>query len=751
MLALGLGVTSSLTSVEALARGGFSANGVLPRLALDFDNNSYVLDTGSVSFDAAFTAGSPKLTYSTTSNSTMVNSSGNIVWAPHNLVTYSEDFSNAAWLKTDATISGTLTSSPDGQTNGRTVTFAGTNDLLRFIGPSCSVGESYTISIWAKAGTSSSVKFSILFSGSGLGQVHENITLTSEWQRFTISGTVPSGTPDTVRMRFTSLEAGSFQIFGAQLNRSDLGGMGQVPGAATGFEYYVPTSGSAKYLPRVGHHVYNGSSFVNEGLLIESEARTNLVTYSEDFTNASWSKSRGSAVLDAVGPDGVTNSAATFTDNGATGTNTVYIGEDFTVSTSTAYTFSIFAKADQLSHIHIRAVNFTTPAEGGVYFDLSAGTVGTANAGLTGKIEDFGNGWHRCSASFTTDVADTTGSIRVFLADGESLFVDLDGTSSVLLYGAQFEEAPTVSSYIPTTGATVTRAAQSLAVPAHWYDTVNPTPTGSEEVTNGTFDTDLSDWVNSSTGSSTFVFNNGTAELFKSVGDTAAVYQSLSLVEGAVYQLTWEDSGTGGNVRVGTTVNAQNTVAITTDKNVVFVAGSSNFLQFNCGTNNATAILDNISVRKVSTSQFGWNNSAVSIQMEGRITFADEDEFNAHQFVRWREDNNNFIALQLGTNTGDGGRYLVQQRDGGTLDSIASGIVFTTGVLTPFNIASRHGSTFINGAVSGTALTADTTPTALTDLSGTNLQIAFNFMGTVRQFVQYDADIGDTGLEEATS
>jgi hypothetical protein len=137
--------------------------------------------------------------------------------------------------------------------------------------------------------------------------------------------------------------------------------------------------------------------------------------------------------------------------------------------------------------------------------------------------------------------------------------------------------------------------------------------------------------------------------------------------------------------------------------------------------------------------------------MEGRITFADEDEFTAHQFVRWRVDNDNFIALQLGTNTGDGGRYLARQRDGGTLDGVASGIVFAAGVLTPFNVASRHGTTFVNGAVGGAALTANTTPTVLPDLSATTLQIAHDFMGTVRQFVQYDADIGDTGLEKATS
>ena len=104
MLALGLGVTSSLTSVEALARGGFSANGVLPRLALDFDNNSYVLDTGASSHAAAFTGSSPKLTYSTTSNSTMVNSSGQVVLASHNLAEYSEDLSQ---YSTGASSNGT--------------------------------------------------------------------------------------------------------------------------------------------------------------------------------------------------------------------------------------------------------------------------------------------------------------------------------------------------------------------------------------------------------------------------------------------------------------------------------------------------------------------------------------------------------------------------------------------------------------------------------------------------------------------
>jgi hypothetical protein len=52
--------------------------------------------------------------------------------------------------------------------------------------------------------------------------------------------------------------------------------------------------------------------------------------------------------------------------------------------------------------------------------------------------------------------------------------------------------------------------------------------------------------------------------------------------------------------------------------------------------------------------------------------------------------------------------------------------------------------------VDGVALTADTTPTVLPDLSGTNLEIAQDFMGTIGTFRQFAGDIGDTGLEASS-
>ena len=60
-----------------------------------------------------------------------------------------------------------------------------------------------------------------------------------------------------------------------------------------------------------------------------------------------------------------------------------------------------------------------------------------------------------------------------------------------------------------------------------------------------------------------------------------------------------------------------------------------------------------------------------------------------------------------------------------------SGSYFTPDINVPFNISSRHGSTFINGAEGGTALTANTTVTALPDLSSNDLLLANTFMGTI--------------------
>jgi hypothetical protein len=155
-------------------------------------------------------------------------------------------------------------------------------------------------------------------------------------------------------------------------------------------------------------------------------------------------------------------------------------------------------------------------------------------------------------------------------------------------------------------------------------------------------------------------------------------------------------------------------------------------------------------VLTIPAANLPWNPLAVSIQMDGRVTFSDENAVDTARPIRWLLDGSNYIFTRLDTDAGTG-EFEFFQAAAGVVDNVVSGgSVVAAGVFVPFNIASRHGSTFINGAVDGTALTANTTPVALPDLSATNLQLGFDYNGTIRTFRIWAQDIGDAGLVEAT-
>ena len=138
--------------------------------------------------------------------------------------------------------------------------------------------------------------------------------------------------------------------------------------------------------------------------------------------------------------------------------------------------------------------------------------------------------------------------------------------------------------------------------------------------------------------------------------------------------------------------------------------------------------------------------------MQGEMTYADENLNGVAQFFRWYKDASNYIFSRLDTTSTQTGRPFWLQASGGVLDTVAgSDTAYTPSINVPFNIASRHGSTFINGAVDGTALTADTTPVALPDLSATDLQLAYDYMGTISLFRIWADDLGDAGIAEASS
>jgi len=188
-----------------------------------------------------------------------------------------------------------------------------------------------------------------------------------------------------------------------------------------------------------------------------------------------------------------------------------------------------------------------------------------------------------------------------------------------------------------------------------------------------------------------------------------------------------------------------------------FVAtGATTHVSFVNTSYSVDVTIDNISVREI-------NPLSVSIQMDGRMTYADENlgpilgqpyTGAVIPFV-WNAEgttSENYLSAAHSTFSTLSGKFYAIQEASNVGDFVGSAAgTYSPGVLVPFNISSRHGSTFINGAVDGVALTANTTPTALPDLSGTDLEIAKDFMGTIGTFRQFAGDIGDAGLVTATN
>ena len=186
-----------------------------------------------------------------------------------------------------------------------------------------------------------------------------------------------------------------------------------------------------------------------DGALKLEPTRTNLVTYSEDFSNAAWAKSNVSITINSTtSPDGLLNgSLMTITG----GTSDQRISDDVTYSGTNV--FSVFAKANDSKWLSLRIGSIANK-----WFDLENGVLGgsTIATGLVDSfIEDFGNGWYRCGIIFTDS---STTNTRIYPAEND---LDITHTSgSVYVYGAQAESSSSyATSLINTNGSAVTRLA----------------------------------------------------------------------------------------------------------------------------------------------------------------------------------------------------------------------------------------------------------------------------------------------------
>lgn len=186
-------------------------------------------------------------------------------------------------------------------------------------------------------------------------------------------------------------------------------------------------------------------SLASLGLLIEP-ARTNLALRSNDFANASWSKTSTT----------VAGEQLTFTAGGAE------LYENITVTASTQYTFSFWAKRGTATGLKY------------CIYNNSGATFPVADTSYYAQTNS--STWTRISVTFTTPVGCT--SIRIY--------PNRSGvTGTMFLRYAQLEAGASATSYIPTVAATVTRSA----------DVAKFTPPADVDTIEYTFDDDSTQQV----------------------------------------------------------------------------------------------------------------------------------------------------------------------------------------------------------------------------------------------------------------
>jgi hypothetical protein len=452
---------------------------VRPSLLLDFANTRQL---------------DPRITFTRASTATFYDGR-TVAKAEENLLLRSQEFDTASWFKARATVTANSTAAPDGTTTADTLTQTSgqTNGgALTQSGLSAVNGLSYTLSVFAKpdgknfisvgedlgTGSIRRTYFDVSTGAVGTTAAGHTASIAASSNGFyrcviTFSANASRSGIAYIFMadadnNTTVVDSGGVFIWGAQIEQRSSVTAYTATTTAPITNYIPALQTAAAGVARFEHNPVTGESL---GLEIE-EQRTNLVTRSEEFDNAAWTKTNITVSANvAIAPDGTLTA-----DKVIATTSSMFheIWNTFTSVLSTVYTGSYFVKAGE--HRFVQLLGPGSVFAEFANFDLLTGTRTAGTAGF-GSIQPVGNGWHRISISASALSASATARWSLALVANGTVVRAApftgDGYSGIYVWGAQLEAGAFATSYIPTVASQVTRSADAASMTgtnfSSWY------------------------------------------------------------------------------------------------------------------------------------------------------------------------------------------------------------------------------------------------------------------------------------------
>lgn len=237
-----------------------------------------------------------------------------------------------------------------------------------------------------------------------------------------------------------------------------------------GVAYKLDGTQVATHLPRYEYGAFYPAIPDDRAVMIE-EGTTNVLLQSEAFDAANWVKV-GTPVITAnstVAPNGTTT-ADTVEDTSTTAYDNV--NQSVTAANSETWTASLFIKKDtntaRFPELGLDFVNGTTPVYYRIQLNTSTGAITTRLNGADAKVtvKEI-NGYWRLTITGTNNATGNTTVRLLFHPAVTTVWGSAEATAigSCVIWGAQLEKKPYPTSYMATTTAAATRAAETLTIP----------------------------------------------------------------------------------------------------------------------------------------------------------------------------------------------------------------------------------------------------------------------------------------------